>query len=203
MDDVRNTFEANVFAVMAMVQAFIRPLIAAKGLIVNISSLSSITPYCFGSVYCATKGAVNAYSRTLRLELRPFGVRVMVAMTGTIKSNIASRTHRELLPDSLYEPVKDVFTWRLTFSQNNATVPTREYAAKLVAAALREESAGPLGRLLGWGPPKWFWAGGFAGGVKFLTWFGEWLIDLVLARTFRLGHMTKKIQEANAGKKNV
>ena len=61
---------------MAMVQAFIDQLAAAKGLIINISSLSSITPYLFGSVYCATKAAINAYSRTLRLELAPLGVRV-------------------------------------------------------------------------------------------------------------------------------
>ena len=76
LPDVRNTFETNVFAIMAMVQAFIDQLAAAKGLIINISSLSSITPYLFGSVYCATKAAINAYSRTLRLELAPLGVRV-------------------------------------------------------------------------------------------------------------------------------
>ncbi|CAI4217467.1 unnamed protein product [Parascedosporium putredinis] len=153
MDDVRNTFETNVFAVMAMVQAFVRPLIAAKGLIINISSLSARTPYCFGSVYCATKGAIDAYSRTLRLELRPFGVRVMVAVTGTVRSNIANVTHRTLLPNSLYEPVRDIFEWRLVFSQNNGTVSTSDYADKLVRAALR--TPGFLAWLLGRsGPPS-------------------------------------------------
>lgn len=61
---------------MAMVQAFVDQLAAARGLIINISSLSSVTPYLFGSVYCASKAAVSAYSRTLRMELAPLGVRV-------------------------------------------------------------------------------------------------------------------------------
>ena len=85
LDDVRETFETNVFGVMAMCAAFADLLIAARGLIVNIASLAAVTPYVFGSVYCASKGAVVSYSRTLRVELQPFGVRVMVAMAGTVR----------------------------------------------------------------------------------------------------------------------
>lgn len=183
---------------MAMVQAFVRPLIAAKGLIINISSLSARTPYCFGSVYCATKGAIDAYSRTLRLELRPFGVRVMVAVTGTVRSNIANVTHRTLLPNSLYEPVRDIFEWRLVFSQNNGTVSTDAYADKLVRAALR--SPGFLAWLLGRsGPPKWFWAGGFSTLAWFGSFFGEWLLDWFCLYRFKIPTMTKRLE---AAKKN-
>lgn len=82
LDDVRWMFEANVFGVMAMVKAFAPLLIATKGLIIMISSLSSVTPYLFASAYSASKGALNSYSRVLRMEMRPFGVRVMVSMTG-------------------------------------------------------------------------------------------------------------------------
>jgi 1-acylglycerone phosphate reductase len=176
---------------MAMVQAFFPLLAAAKGLVINISSLSSLTPYCFGSVYCATKGALSSYSRTLRMELRPFGVRVMVAVTGTVKSNIA-KLHRSLPEDSAYKPVEDVYQWRLTYSQTHAGVTAAQYAEQLVAAALRQP---------GWfssGPPDWFWAGGFAWGVWFLTSLGEWAVDAVLARTFRVPEMTARIQAAQA-----
>ncbi|KAJ4287842.1 NADPH-dependent 1-acyl dihydroxyacetone phosphate reductase [Collariella sp. IMI 366227] len=88
LPDVRETFETNVFGVMAMVASFSDLLISARGLIINIASLAAITPYAFGSVYCASKGAITAYSRTLRLELKPFGVRVMVAMTGTNNATV-------------------------------------------------------------------------------------------------------------------
>ncbi|SPO04827.1 related to 1-acyldihydroxyacetone-phosphate reductase [Cephalotrichum gorgonifer] len=193
LPDVRNTFETNVFAIMAMVQAFIPLLSASRGLIVNISSLAARTPYVFGSVYCATKAAVDAYSRTLRLELAPLNIRVMVAVTGTVRSNIASRVHRSLLPGSPYEVVRDVFEWRLTYSQNHGTMSTDEYARGVVDAAMRGE--GWFGGLWG-GSPKWYWGGGFAGMVWLASWFGEWLTDMVFLRKFRVLEMAKRIQEA-------
>lgn len=193
LPDVRNTFETNLFAIMAMVQSFTPLLSAARGLILNISSLSARTPYVFGSVYCATKAALDAYSRTLRLELAPLHVRVMVAVTGTVRSNIASRTHRELLPGSPYEVVRDVFEWRLTFSQNHGTVSTGAYAEGVVSAAMRGE--GWFGGLAG-GAPKWYWGGGFASGVWLLSWFGEWLSDLIFWRKFRVGEMARRIRDA-------
>ncbi|OHF01979.1 short chain dehydrogenase [Colletotrichum orchidophilum] len=181
MDEVRQTFETNVFGVMAMVQAFVPLLIPARGLIIMISSLSSISPYVFGSVYTATKGAMNSYSRTLRQELRPFGVRVMVSMTGTVKSHIA-KLYRELPPNSLYTRVKDIFANRLTFSQNTATVSTGEFAQRLVAEALKGE--GWLGGWIG-GATNWFWAGGMARSVWLARLlFGEWLLDELAYRKF-------------------
>ncbi|KAL2260606.1 hypothetical protein VTK26DRAFT_5325 [Humicola hyalothermophila] len=199
MDDVRETFETNVFGVMAMCAAFSPLLIAARGLIINIASLAAITPYVFGSVYCATKGAVASYSRTLRLELKPFGVRVMVAMTGTVRSQIASRPHRTLPEGSVYQRVRDVFERRLTFSQNNATVDTGAYARKLVAAALRPER--PL-LLRAWlGRPDWFWAGGMATTAWFCSWFGEWLLDIVMYRMIGINKLERVLREEERQKK--
>ncbi|KAK2740843.1 short chain dehydrogenase reductase [Colletotrichum kahawae] len=183
MDEVRQTFETNVFGVMAMVQAFVPLMIPSRGLIIMISSLSSVSPYVFGSVYTATKGALNSYSRTLRQELRPFGVRVMVSMTGTVKSDIA-KLNRELPPNSLYTRVKDLYAKRLKFSQNNATVTTEDFASQLVAEALKGE--GWLGGWLG-GARNWFWAGGMAGSVWLARLlFGEWLLDELAYKKFEL-----------------
>ncbi|KAK4227344.1 hypothetical protein QBC38DRAFT_477924 [Podospora fimiseda] len=199
IDDVRETFETNVFGVMAMCAAFSDLLINSKGLIINIASLAAITPYVFGSAYCATKGAVASYSRTLRLELKPFGVRVMVAMTGTVRSQIASKTHRTLPPNSIYQRVKELFEKRLTFSQNNATVKTEDYAKKLVANALKPEW--PLILRSWFGRADWFWAGGWAGKVWFATWFGEWLLDTALYRLIGMNKLEKVLREEQRQKK--
>ncbi|KAI8151187.1 hypothetical protein K4K49_009241 [Colletotrichum sp. SAR 10_70] len=165
MDEVRQTFETNVFGVMAMVQAFVPLMIPSRGLIIMISSLSSVSP------------------RTLRQELRPFGVRVMVSMTGTVKSDIA-KLNRELPPNSLYTRVKDLYAKRLKFSQNNATVSTEDFASQLVAEALKGE--GWLGGWLG-GARNWFWAGGMAGSVWLARLlFGEWLLDELAYKKFEL-----------------
>ncbi|KAI1417912.1 NAD(P)-binding protein [Hypoxylon sp. FL1857] len=199
LPDVRQTFETNVFSIMAMVQAFIDQLIAAKGLIINISSLSSLTPYVFGSVYCASKAAVVGYSRTLRMELAPFGVRVMVSMTGTVKSNTASQFHRVLPENSLYKRAQDIFEWRLVFSQNNSTMPTEEFARKLVSDSLRPERPAFLRRWFG--RPDWFWYGGLAGLVWLGTTLGEWLVDALCWRTFRMDEVVKRLREDQQQKK--
>ncbi|KAK4442459.1 acylglycerone-phosphate reductase [Podospora aff. communis PSN243] len=199
LDDVRETFETNVFGVMAMCAAFADQLIAARGLIINIASLAAITPYVFGSVYCASKGAVVSYSRTLRLELKPFGVRVMVAMAGTVRSQIASKAHRTLPENSLYQRVKDIFQRRLTFSQNNATVKTEDFAKKLVANALRGES--PLFLRSWFGRPDWFWGGGWSTGVWASTWIGEWILDTVLYRLIKLNRLEGILKEEERQKK--
>lgn len=182
MDEVRTVFETNVFSVMAMVQAFVPLLIPTRGLIINISSLSSLAPYVFASVYSSTKGALNSYSRTLRQELRPFGVRVMVSLTGTVRSQTGNKqTHRTLPSNSLYQHVRDVFERRLTWSQKNGTVDTPYFAKQLVSEALRGE--GWLGGWLG-GSRNWFWAGGLSTQVWLAKFFGEWLLDEITYRRF-------------------
>lgn len=182
VDEVRKTFETNVFGVMAMVQAFAPYLIQTRGLILMISSVSSVSPYIFGSVYCASKGALNSYSRTLRQELRPFGVRVIVSMTGTVKSKIA-KADRSLPPNSLYLPIKKEYAKRLLFSQNNATIETGECARRLVNETLKGEG------WLGWirAARNWIWLGGMSTQIWLLRLlFGEWLLDLLSYRRFGL-----------------
>ncbi|KAI1433467.1 NAD(P)-binding protein [Xylaria sp. CBS 124048] len=201
LPDVRQTFETNVFSIMAMVQAFIDQLIAAKGLIINISSVSSVSPYLFGSVYCASKAAVNAYSRTLRLELAPLGVRVMVSVTGTVKSNTASHGHRTLPEDSLYWKVRHIFEWRLQFSQTQNTVDTETFAHELVTKSLRPEA--PVWARHVFGRPDWFWFGGLAQ----MAWLGhsisEGLVDMVSWEKFRLPEITEILEEDQAQRRQL
>lgn len=153
LDDARGCFETNFFAIISITQSFIPLLIASKGLIINIGSLAGVVPYVFGSVYNASKAALHAYSRTLRLELEPFDVRVMVVVTGGVKSNIA-RTHRVLPEGSLYWPILGDFERRQTHSQEGA-MGHDEYAKGVVREALK-------GR-----PTKWLWRGNKA----WLVWF--------------------------------
>jgi 1-acylglycerone phosphate reductase len=153
LDDARACFETNFFGIISITQSFAPLLIASKGLIINIGSVAGIVPYAFGSVYNASKAAVHAYSRTLRLELEPFDVRVMVVVTGGVQSNIA-RTHRTLPDDSLYLPIVGDFERRLTHSQEGA-MSNDVYASGVVAAALKKK------------PVKWLWRGNKA----FLVYF--------------------------------
>lgn len=192
IDDVRATYETNVFGPMFTVKAFADQLIAARGLVVNISSTSSVSSYIFGSVYASTKAAINSWSRILRLELQPFNVRVMVAMAGTIKSQITSHGHRSLPTTSLYRPADDYFQKRLIFSQNNATMPTEVFAKKLVSAALKGE--GWLGGLIG-ATPLEFWAGGLAMNVWLTTFLPVRVTEWAFGVFFGIANLTKRLSE--------
>ncbi|EOO01126.1 putative nadph-dependent 1-acyldihydroxyacetone phosphate reductase protein [Phaeoacremonium minimum UCRPA7] len=194
--DVRQTFEVNVFGVMRMVSAFVPLLIPAKGLIINISSTSSLIPYVFGSAYTATKGAVNSYSRTLRQELRPFGVRVMVALPGTVKTNI-TQLPRSLPEGSLYKIIEDIYQWRLTFSKKTASMPPSEYARKLVEDALKPEWPVLFRSWLG--RPDWHYYGGMAGLVWAASVVGEWTTDMVLYRMMKMPVLENLLKQEEKG----
>lgn len=128
----------------------------------QIGSLAGIIPYVFGSVYGATKAALHSYSDTLRVELAPFGVRVVTVVTGGVKSNIA-RTHRALPEDSIYLPVKEDYERRLTHSQAEG-IPNEQYAKSVVSQLLRHPRRDTI------------WEGGRSWLVKFIsTFFPRWV----------------------------
>lgn len=192
---------------MAMVKAFVQPLIATKGLIINISSASSVVAYPFASAYSASKGAINSFSRTLRLELKPYGVRVMVAITGTVKTNINLQVDRELPEGSLYKPIEDVYKWRLTFSRETpSSVSPEMYAKRLVNDALKPDWYAWLRGLLGLGRPDWHYFGGLAKTIWLGTCIGEWFTDMLIYRKFKLNtleYMLKRQQKAEAAQKTI
>lgn len=201
---MRVTLETNVLGVMAMVAAFVPLLLPTRGLILNISSAASIVPYPFAAAYSASKAAVNAYSRTLRQELRPYGVRVMVAVTGTVRTNInnSSVQRPPLAPDSLYAPIADVYRWRLTFSRTaRASVEADVYARRLVADCLRPEGwVWCRNWGLGLWRPDWHYFGGMARLVWWGSVVGEWLGDVIVYRMFKL-HLLERIVRDRESKK--
>ena len=173
IDEIRETFETNLFAVMRMCQAFAPLLIEAKGTIVQIGSLAGVMPYAFGSVYNASKAALHSYSDTLRLELAPFDVKVVTIVTGGVQSNIA-RTHRSLPEGSRYAVLAKEYEERQTHSQANA-VSNEDYARRVVAQVLGSPSKTHV------------WEGGKSWLVWFVvTFLPRSTLDVVMTRMFKL-----------------
>jgi short-subunit dehydrogenase len=52
------------------------------GTIVNMSSLGGLVSVPFQAMYCASKFAVEAYTEALRMEVKPFGIRVAMIEPG-------------------------------------------------------------------------------------------------------------------------
>jgi 1-acylglycerone phosphate reductase len=197
-DEVQQTFEVNLFAVMRIIQTFAPLLIEAKGKIVQIGSIAGIMPFVFGATYNASKAALHAYSNTLRVEMAPFGVRVITIITGGVKSNIA-RTDRQLPPDSYYMPIEADYQRRQALlkhgqeGKKDVGMDNERYAKSVVAQVLRGD-----GLLF---KRRWIWEGSSSWLVWFVhTYLPAGVLDYAFTRMFNLS----KLSWATAvGKKNV
>ncbi len=65
-----------------------------KGLIINISSVAGREPFNGGSVYSATKAAVDLLTKAMRAELHNFGIRVTSVAPGMVSTDFALTRHR-------------------------------------------------------------------------------------------------------------
>ncbi|MEA5455590.1 oxidoreductase [Sinomonas sp. JGH33] len=85
IDEARRQFEVNVFGLARLTQ-LVLPGMRTRGVgtIVNVSSMGGKFYEPLGSWYHATKFAVEGLSDSLRIELRPFGVRVVLIEPGPI-----------------------------------------------------------------------------------------------------------------------
>jgi NAD(P)-dependent dehydrogenase (short-subunit alcohol dehydrogenase family) len=90
--ELRGMFEVDVFGQIAVTQAFLPLVRQARGRIVNISSVGAHIAMPFGGVLGAAKSALGALTDALRLELRPFGVRVVTIEPGAINTPALDKT---------------------------------------------------------------------------------------------------------------
>ena len=87
----RQVFEVNVFATIWLARGLIEELTAARGTIVNVTSIagSRVHPYA-GAAYATTKAALAALTREMAADFGPLGVRVNAIAPGEIDTAILS-----------------------------------------------------------------------------------------------------------------
>jgi NAD(P)-dependent dehydrogenase (short-subunit alcohol dehydrogenase family) len=83
-EQLRRTFETNIFGYVFMAQAALPHLEGVKGCIVNTGSIVGMTGEPLLIDYCATKGAIHAFTRALALNLGEKGVRVNAVVPGPV-----------------------------------------------------------------------------------------------------------------------
>ena len=101
IDEARRQFEVNVFG-LARLSQLVLPHMRAQGSgrIINISSIGARFYEPLGGWYHATKFAVDGLSDSMRLELRPFGVDVVLIAPGPILTEWNEIARRSLLEQS-------------------------------------------------------------------------------------------------------
>ena len=93
---VREMFETNVFGLARLTQLVLPGMAPARAGIVNIGSMGGRITFPVGGFYHATKYAVEAISDALRVEVKPFGIDVILVEPGLIRSNFESRVNESL-----------------------------------------------------------------------------------------------------------
>jgi 1-acylglycerone phosphate reductase len=88
----KKIFDLNVWANLATVQAFLPLLLKSThgGVIVNHTSIAAALSPPFMALYGASKAAMSMMTTSLRLELSPFGIKVVEILSGAVKSKINS-----------------------------------------------------------------------------------------------------------------
>ena len=145
IDEWRRLFEVNLFGHVAVTRALLPDLIRSKGRVVNISSVGGKVAMATYGPYAGTKFALEAVSDSLRREMAPFGVGVVVVEPGAVHTEMPGRaiaTANELAsamtPEQhqRYGPlVHAVTTQTASHTTSGSGVPA-DAAAKVIAKAI-------------------------------------------------------------------
>jgi NAD(P)-dependent dehydrogenase (short-subunit alcohol dehydrogenase family) len=88
LDDLRRQFEVNVLGVVAVTRQFLPMLRRAGGRVVNIGSVSGRSAMPFLGPYAASKHALEALTDAMRLEFRPFGLKISIIEPSAVDTPI-------------------------------------------------------------------------------------------------------------------
>ena len=130
-----------------------------KSVIVNNTSISSVLKTPYHSAYGASKAAMAAFNDAQRVELAPFGIRVVDLKTGSTESNFQENKSNPLsLPEnSPYKPIEKEVEGVIQGDKTEAyAVPQHEWAEEVVSDLLKDEKS----------PPPVIWRGGAADTIR-------------------------------------
>jgi NAD(P)-dependent dehydrogenase (short-subunit alcohol dehydrogenase family) len=95
LDEIRRLYDVNVFGLIAVTQALLDPIRAARGRIVNIGSIGGRIHTPFVGPYTSSKAAVRSLTFVLRRELRPWHIDVSLVEPGALDTPIWAKGEAE------------------------------------------------------------------------------------------------------------
>ncbi|KAI1379831.1 NAD(P)-binding protein [Hypoxylon crocopeplum] len=180
--EARKLFDINVWAPIAVTQAFLPLLLKSpNAMVINHTSATSVAAIPFQAAYNASKAAMAMLSDCLRLELQPFNIKVIDLRSGGIKTNIVQNLrdirHPAVPKGSIYEPAKEVIDKVLRgeqFEVESATSPAEVWAKQVVQDVLKKN------------PPPLVWRGQSAGLARLASILPFGFLDGMLKKMSKL-----------------
>ncbi|MEN2470437.1 oxidoreductase [Burkholderia sp. GS2Y] len=180
IEEARYQFEVNVFGTARLTQLLL-PAMREKGsgTIVNITSMGGKIYTLLGAWYHATKHALEGWSDCLRLELAPFGIRVVIVEPGLIETGFGDVVSRGLLARSsgsgAYAKLTQAVAKATQQAYDNGRGTDPAVIANVVSQAVRANK-----------PRTRYVAGKYAKPMILIrTWFGDRLFDRVIMSQMR------------------
>ena len=140
LSEARYQFEVNVFGAARLIQLVLPGMRAQRsGTIVNISSMGGKIYTPLGGWYHSTKFALEALSDCLRLEIKRFGIDVVLIEPGSIRTewgDIAAGKLRETSGSGLYAAQADAMARSMDSESNDRRTSPPEVIADTIAKAV-------------------------------------------------------------------
>lgn len=111
LDAIRHEFEVNVFGALSVINAFLPALRTARGRIVQISTWTASLPLPFNGPSGASKAAIEVFATVYRAELKRFGIEVVVAPAGNMRTGGPAKTAAALarIADGMTSQQRDLY----------------------------------------------------------------------------------------------
>jgi NAD(P)-dependent dehydrogenase (short-subunit alcohol dehydrogenase family) len=139
LEEARRQFEVNIFGLARLTQLVLPAMRAQRaGRIVNVSSVSGKIGEPFGCWYHASKHALEGLSDSLRMELRPFGIDVVIIEPGSTRTAWGGIARDSLTRHSGEGPyrdgARDHVRMMASISEGSLPKPPSDVAATIVKA---------------------------------------------------------------------
>ncbi|KAF2176853.1 putative hydroxybutyrate dehydrogenase [Zopfia rhizophila CBS 207.26] len=133
IEETKDLFNTNVWGPLAVTQAFAPLVIQAKGSFVFVTSIAGYGNTPWMGTYSASKRSIEIIADHLRLEVQPFGVNVMMVVTGAVISKGQTYFGDFALPeDSLYKRIEGTIAARARGDDGVSRMQTANYATAVV-----------------------------------------------------------------------
>ena len=144
IEEFREQFETNFFSVVRMIQK-VAPIMRKQGSgnIVNISSIAGRIGFPVSTAYISSKFAIEGLSESLRYELGPFGINVIIIEPGVIKTNFfdSMRTAKKADQTNTYRDITIKVISGVKMMAEMGTPPKE--VASVIIKSLKEEKPLP------------------------------------------------------------
>jgi NAD(P)-dependent dehydrogenase (short-subunit alcohol dehydrogenase family) len=142
IEEFRAQFETNFFSVVRMIQK-VAPIMRKQrtGDIVNISSIAGRIGFPVSTAYISSKFAIEGLSESLRYELGPFGVDIIIIEPGVIKTNFFDSMKTAKKTDDVYKEITEKVISGVKMMAEMGT-PAKE-VANVIIKSLKDEKPLP------------------------------------------------------------